>query len=226
MFPFVAGEDASLHSADSLSPSSDNVANELQGRLSLEEQEQQRAEWSAQLAKVSLREPGKSRRQGITMFGSRSRKRYRLWDTSSPTKSRFRRIWRGNWVSAFGKSSPMMSIRDSRTSRRPKCTCVTSYWLLRISLICILYLYVYTLYTHLRALSYFLCKEKWMENQDYENAKYLQNIFIFVARNILCTIFENCTKHVFRFFFSFLIFIFIFITFAFLVSWFLFLRTR
>ncbi|KAL6424334.1 tumor protein D54 isoform X3 [Cataglyphis hispanica] len=46
------GEDASLHSADSLSPSSDNVANELQGRLSLEEQEQQRAEWSAQLAKV------------------------------------------------------------------------------------------------------------------------------------------------------------------------------
>ncbi|KAL6424333.1 hypothetical protein ACFW04_009853 [Cataglyphis niger] len=45
-------EDASLHSADSLSPSSDNVANELQGRLSLEEQEQQRAEWSAQLAKV------------------------------------------------------------------------------------------------------------------------------------------------------------------------------
>ncbi|KAL6424331.1 hypothetical protein ACFW04_009853 [Cataglyphis niger] len=48
----VKGEDASLHSADSLSPSSDNVANELQGRLSLEEQEQQRAEWSAQLAKV------------------------------------------------------------------------------------------------------------------------------------------------------------------------------
>ncbi|KAM0728164.1 Tumor protein D54 [Formica fusca] len=46
------GEDASLHSAESLSPSSDNVANELQGRLSLEEQEQQRAEWSAELAKV------------------------------------------------------------------------------------------------------------------------------------------------------------------------------
>jgi hypothetical protein len=45
------GEDASLHSAGSLSPSSDNMANELQG-LTLEEQEQQRAEWSAQLAKV------------------------------------------------------------------------------------------------------------------------------------------------------------------------------
>ncbi|XP_024874119.1 uncharacterized protein LOC112456064 isoform X1 [Temnothorax curvispinosus] len=47
----IKGEDASLHSAGSLSPSSDNMANELQG-LSLEEQEQQRAEWSAQLAKV------------------------------------------------------------------------------------------------------------------------------------------------------------------------------
>ncbi|XP_025262588.1 tumor protein D52 isoform X2 [Camponotus floridanus] len=47
----VKGEDASLHSAGSLSPSSDNIANELQG-LSLEEQEQQKAEWSAQLAKV------------------------------------------------------------------------------------------------------------------------------------------------------------------------------
>jgi len=45
------GEDASLHSAGSLSPSSDNVANELQG-LSLEEQEQHRAEWNAELAKV------------------------------------------------------------------------------------------------------------------------------------------------------------------------------
>ncbi|KAL0113650.1 hypothetical protein PUN28_012649 [Cardiocondyla obscurior] len=44
------GEDASLHSAGSLSPS-DSIVNELQG-LSLEEQEQQRAEWSAQLAKV------------------------------------------------------------------------------------------------------------------------------------------------------------------------------
>ncbi|KYN38158.1 Tumor protein D54 [Trachymyrmex septentrionalis] len=44
-------EDASLHSAGSLSPSSDTMANELQG-LSLEEQEQQKAEWSAQLAKV------------------------------------------------------------------------------------------------------------------------------------------------------------------------------
>ncbi|KYM77552.1 Tumor protein D54 [Atta colombica] len=44
-------EDASLHSAGSLSPSSDTMANELQG-LSLEEQEEQKAEWSAQLAKV------------------------------------------------------------------------------------------------------------------------------------------------------------------------------
>jgi len=55
LFSFVPGEDASLHSAGSLSPSSDNIANELQG-LSLEEQEQQKAEWSAQLAKVSLGE--------------------------------------------------------------------------------------------------------------------------------------------------------------------------
>ncbi|XP_011053253.1 PREDICTED: uncharacterized protein LOC105145437 isoform X1 [Acromyrmex echinatior] len=47
----IKGEDASLHSAGSLSPSSDTMANELQG-LSLEEQEQQKAEWSAQLAKV------------------------------------------------------------------------------------------------------------------------------------------------------------------------------
>ncbi|KYN04752.1 Uncharacterized protein F13E6.1 [Cyphomyrmex costatus] len=47
----IKGEDASLHSAGSLSPSSDTMANELQG-LSLEEQEQQREEWSAQLAKV------------------------------------------------------------------------------------------------------------------------------------------------------------------------------
>ncbi|KAL0113653.1 hypothetical protein PUN28_012649 [Cardiocondyla obscurior] len=46
----IKGEDASLHSAGSLSPS-DSIVNELQG-LSLEEQEQQRAEWSAQLAKV------------------------------------------------------------------------------------------------------------------------------------------------------------------------------
>jgi len=44
------GEDASLHSG-SLSPSADNVANELQG-LSLEEQERQKAEWAAELAKV------------------------------------------------------------------------------------------------------------------------------------------------------------------------------
>ncbi|XP_014475778.1 PREDICTED: uncharacterized protein LOC106745047 isoform X2 [Dinoponera quadriceps] len=47
----VKGEDASLHSGGSLSPTSDNVANELQG-LSLEEQERQKAEWSAELAKV------------------------------------------------------------------------------------------------------------------------------------------------------------------------------
>ncbi|XP_018305601.1 tumor protein D52 isoform X2 [Mycetomoellerius zeteki] len=47
----IKGEDASLHSAGSLSPSSDIMANELQG-LSLEEQEQQKAEWSAQLVKV------------------------------------------------------------------------------------------------------------------------------------------------------------------------------
>ncbi|XP_032690047.1 uncharacterized protein LOC116853202 isoform X3 [Odontomachus brunneus] len=47
----VKGEDASLHSTGSLSPTSDNVANELQG-LSLEEQERQKAEWSAELAKV------------------------------------------------------------------------------------------------------------------------------------------------------------------------------
>lgn len=50
---FVPGEDASLHSGGSLSPTSDNVANELQG-LSLEEQERQKAEWSAELAKVNL----------------------------------------------------------------------------------------------------------------------------------------------------------------------------
>ncbi|XP_011862671.1 PREDICTED: tumor protein D53 homolog isoform X1 [Vollenhovia emeryi] len=51
LLELMKGEDASLHSAGSLSPSSDNMANELQG-LSLEEQEQQRAEWSAELAKV------------------------------------------------------------------------------------------------------------------------------------------------------------------------------
>ncbi|KAK2576613.1 hypothetical protein KPH14_005280 [Odynerus spinipes] len=45
------GEDASLHSAGSLSPSADNAANELQG-LTLEEQERQKAAWSAELAKV------------------------------------------------------------------------------------------------------------------------------------------------------------------------------
>ncbi|KAK1132255.1 hypothetical protein K0M31_016377 [Melipona bicolor] len=44
-------EDASLHSAGYISPTSDNVVNELQG-LSLEEQDRQKAEWSAELAKV------------------------------------------------------------------------------------------------------------------------------------------------------------------------------
>ncbi|XP_043516086.1 uncharacterized protein LOC122531880 isoform X1 [Frieseomelitta varia] len=47
----VKGEDASLHSAGYVSPTSDNVVNELQG-LSLEEQDRQKAEWSAELAKV------------------------------------------------------------------------------------------------------------------------------------------------------------------------------
>ncbi|KAK9307628.1 hypothetical protein QLX08_002215 [Tetragonisca angustula] len=47
----VKGEDASLHSAGYISPTSDNVVNELQG-LSLEEQDRQKAEWSAELAKV------------------------------------------------------------------------------------------------------------------------------------------------------------------------------
>lgn len=45
------GEDASLHSVGSLSPTADNVENELQG-LTLEEQERQKAAWSADLAKV------------------------------------------------------------------------------------------------------------------------------------------------------------------------------
>lgn len=94
------------------------------------------------ISKSKSRGIKKSRRRGITMFGFRSRKRYRLWDTFSPTRSRFRRIWRGNWVSAFGKSSPMMLIRDSRTSRRPKCTCAISYWLLSHLF------YLYTLCIH------------------------------------------------------------------------------
>ena len=47
-----SGEDASLHSGGSLSPSADNVANELQG-LTLEEQERQKAEWASELAKVN-----------------------------------------------------------------------------------------------------------------------------------------------------------------------------
>lgn len=45
------GEDAVLQSSDFRYPSSDNVANELQG-LSLEEQDRQKAEWSTELAKV------------------------------------------------------------------------------------------------------------------------------------------------------------------------------
>ncbi|XP_076662605.1 uncharacterized protein LOC143365900 isoform X2 [Halictus rubicundus] len=47
----VKGEDATMHSSGYISPSSDTVVNELQG-LSLEEQERQRAEWSAELARV------------------------------------------------------------------------------------------------------------------------------------------------------------------------------
>ncbi|XP_043284719.1 uncharacterized protein [Venturia canescens] len=47
----MKGEDASLHTGGSLSPSADNAANELQG-LTLEEQERQKAEWAAELAKV------------------------------------------------------------------------------------------------------------------------------------------------------------------------------
>lgn len=50
----VSGEDATLHSADYISPTSDNVVNELQG-LSLEEQNRQKEEWSAELAKVRTR---------------------------------------------------------------------------------------------------------------------------------------------------------------------------
>lgn len=45
------GEDAALHTDSFPSPTSDSVANELQG-LSLEEQDRQKAEWSAELAKV------------------------------------------------------------------------------------------------------------------------------------------------------------------------------
>ncbi|XP_015171955.1 PREDICTED: uncharacterized protein LOC107064123 [Polistes dominula] len=47
----IKGEEASLHSAGSLSPSADNAANELQG-LTLEEQEKQKAAWSMELAKI------------------------------------------------------------------------------------------------------------------------------------------------------------------------------
>ena len=59
---YDSGEDASLHSAGYISPTSDNVVNELQG-LSLEEQDRQKAEWSAELAKVRT----------ITLFPSSSR---------------------------------------------------------------------------------------------------------------------------------------------------------
>ena len=48
-----AGEDAALHRSGSLSPSLDNVANELQG-LSVEEQERQKEEWRAELARVRI----------------------------------------------------------------------------------------------------------------------------------------------------------------------------
>lgn len=45
------GEDAALHSGSFLSPTSDSVENELEG-LSLEEQDRQKAKWTAELAKV------------------------------------------------------------------------------------------------------------------------------------------------------------------------------
>ncbi|XP_016841477.1 tumor protein D54 isoform X4 [Nasonia vitripennis] len=48
---YYMGEDAALHRSGSLSPSLDNVANELQG-MTVEEQERQKAEWSAELAKI------------------------------------------------------------------------------------------------------------------------------------------------------------------------------
>ncbi|XP_035729021.1 serine/threonine-protein kinase pakF-like isoform X3 [Vespa mandarinia] len=51
LLELVKGEDASLHPAGSLSPSADNAANELQG-LTLEEQENQKAIWNAELAKI------------------------------------------------------------------------------------------------------------------------------------------------------------------------------
>jgi hypothetical protein len=47
----LVGEDASLHKTGSLSPILDNVTNELQG-LSVEEQERQKTEWSAELVRV------------------------------------------------------------------------------------------------------------------------------------------------------------------------------
>lgn len=62
------------------------------------------------------------RERRLTTFGSRLRKRYRRWDTFSRTRSKCRRIWRGNSASACGRSSPTTSIRVSRTSKRAKCT--------------------------------------------------------------------------------------------------------
>jgi len=53
------------------------MASELQG-LSLEEQERQKAEWSAELAKVGLGDTGKFRRRKIMKINSRSKKKYRL----------------------------------------------------------------------------------------------------------------------------------------------------
>ncbi|XP_014236923.1 tumor protein D52 isoform X3 [Trichogramma pretiosum] len=47
----VRGEDAVLHRSGSLSPSLDSVANEFHS-LSIEEQERQKAEWSAELARI------------------------------------------------------------------------------------------------------------------------------------------------------------------------------
>ena len=49
----MLGEDASLHSGGSMSPSPEDFTNELQG-LSVEERERQKAEWSAELAKVLI----------------------------------------------------------------------------------------------------------------------------------------------------------------------------
>uniref|UniRef100_A0ABD2XJZ2 Tumor protein D54 n=1 Tax=Trichogramma kaykai TaxID=54128 RepID=A0ABD2XJZ2_9HYME len=51
LLSLVRGEDAVLHRSGSLSPSLDSVANEFHS-LSIEEQERQKAEWSAELARI------------------------------------------------------------------------------------------------------------------------------------------------------------------------------